>query len=204
MRYSPFEDDSGQMHEPVDDSQEYLPDIAPSDNEEDDGPIPSLLSSRPRMMEPSVSIPRRRGQSVEVRIPASMPKNPRGVAQSSSSSKAQGKQRVPEQPKPKSNRTESTSNSELPTQEEIPDEVESATHNTHDIRYTINPHETSRGTDYHISFSARDLPTEIRKVPFEQITKHMRIWNRWVKADAADRQRDYKNKFSRFLKAKLK
>jgi len=72
------------------------------------------------------------------------------------------------------------------------------------IQYIINPHETSRGTDYHISFSARGLPTETRKVPFEQITKHMRIWNRWVKADSADREKDYKNKFGRYLKAKLK
>jgi len=73
------------------------------------------------------------------------------------------------------------------------------------IQYTINPHETSRGTtDYHITFSARGLPTERRKVAFEQITKHMRMWNRWVKANSADRERDYKNKFGRYLKAKLK
>jgi len=72
------------------------------------------------------------------------------------------------------------------------------------IKYTMNPHETNRGTDYHITFSARGVPTETRKVAFEQITKHMRIWSRWAKADSADRQRDYNNKFGRYLKAKLK
>jgi len=32
----------------------------------------------------------------------------------------------------------------------------------------------------------------------------MRIWSRWVKADSADREREYKDKFGRYLKAKLK
>ena len=60
MRYSPFQDDRGRMYEPKDDSRDYIPDVAASDNEEDDGPIPSLLSSKPRVMVSSVSIPRRR------------------------------------------------------------------------------------------------------------------------------------------------
>ena len=64
MRYSPFEDDRGQMHEPQDRSRDYRPDVTASDDE-DDGPIPSLLSSKPRVMAPSVSIPRRRVSNQE-------------------------------------------------------------------------------------------------------------------------------------------
>ncbi|KAI4939336.1 uncharacterized protein J4E92_000621 [Alternaria infectoria] len=203
MRYSPFEDDRGQMHEPQDESRDYLPDVTASDDE-DDGPIPSILSSKPRVMAPSVSIPRRRGGSVEVRIPAGMAKSAGGQAQPALSSKAQGKQRAPEERKPMPNNAESSSDANASAQRDVSDEQESGTHNAHDIQYIINPHETSRGTDYHISFSARGLLTETRKVPFEQITKHMRIWNRWVKADSADRQREYNNKFGRYLKAKLK
>ncbi|KAI4672114.1 uncharacterized protein J4E78_000614 [Alternaria triticimaculans] len=203
MRYSPFEDDRGRMHEPQDNSRDYHPDNAASDDE-DEGPIPSLLSSKPRVMAPSVSIPRRRGGSVEVRMPAGIAKSPRGQAQPALSSKAQGKQRAPDPPKPNPTRAVSGSESNEPTQEEVSEEQESGTHNAHDIQYTIDPHETSRGTDYHISFSARGLRKETRKVPFEQITKHMRIWSRWVKTDSADRQREYKNKFGRYLKAKLK
>jgi len=77
------------MHEPVDNRQEYLQDNAHSGDEEDNRPIPSLLSSKPKKRARSVSTPRRRvsnqggivrrleiltshnwGQSVEVRIPA--------------------------------------------------------------------------------------------------------------------------------------
>ncbi|KAI4636033.1 hypothetical protein J4E83_000987 [Alternaria metachromatica] len=203
MRYSPFEDDCGQIHEPQDRSRDYRPDATASDDE-DDGPIPSLLSSKPRVMAPSVSIPRRRGGSVEVRIPAGIAKSPRGQARPALSLKAQGKQRAPEEQKPMPNSAGSGFDLNAPAEEEVPDEQESGTHNAHDIKYTIDPHETNRGTDYYISFSARGLPTERRKVAFEQITKHMRIWNRWVKADSADREREYKNKFGRYLKAKLK
>jgi len=64
MRYSPFEDDHGRMHEPQDNSRDYHPDNAASDDE-DEGPIPSLLSSKPRVIAPSVSIPRRRVSNQE-------------------------------------------------------------------------------------------------------------------------------------------
>jgi len=46
------------MHEPGDDSQEYLQDNAPSGNEEDNRAIPSLLSSKPTRRAHSVSTPR--------------------------------------------------------------------------------------------------------------------------------------------------
>jgi len=68
--------DRGWMHEPQDNSRDYLPDVTASDDEED-GLILSLLSSKPGVIAPSVLIPRCRGGSVEVRIPAGIAKSPR-------------------------------------------------------------------------------------------------------------------------------
>ncbi|KAI4926786.1 hypothetical protein J4E86_011800 [Alternaria arbusti] len=50
------------MHEPVDNRQEYLQDNAHSGDEEDNRPIPSLLSSKPKKRARSVSTPRRRAK----------------------------------------------------------------------------------------------------------------------------------------------
>jgi len=87
MRYSPFAEDHSQVHKLQDNSRDYLPDVTASDDEED-GPKPSLLSSKPGVIAPSVLIPRCRGGSVEVRIPAGIAKSPRAQAQPALSSKA--------------------------------------------------------------------------------------------------------------------
>jgi len=143
------------MHEPQDNSRDYLPDVTASDDKED-GLILSLLSSKPGVIAPIILIPRRQGSSVKVRIPARISKSARGRAQSTSSSKTSRKQQAPKEGKPIPHRAGSGFDLNAPAEEEVSKEQESRTHNAHNIQYTINPHKTKR-----ILFSILSCPVPL-------------------------------------------
>jgi hypothetical protein len=56
----------------------------------------------------------------------------------------------------------------------------------------------------YIVFSGRHLPTEQRGVLRKNMDQHIELYTKWAMMDADDRRDKYKDKFGRYLKAKLK
>ncbi|KAH6882275.1 hypothetical protein BKA58DRAFT_446850 [Alternaria rosae] len=100
MAYAPYIDERGRRYEPVDESRSYDPGAETSDSEDEDDPsVPS--SPKRRRMEPSVSLHRRKGQSVEVRIPSTTVQPPQAQAPSSLTDEMLPARAVQPKPKPK-------------------------------------------------------------------------------------------------------